>query len=132
MGENWVKAVRLPDDRSPEEQLRQYRETALSAIQEFEDRIDALEWERNKAVELSGVLFQAQYGDAKKMALLEDERDALRTRIAGLEAALEPFANAAPAYDEVWQDGEYLDEAEYITIGDLRRARSAKSEGSWK
>ena len=54
-------------------------------------------------------------------------------RLAALEAALEPFANAAARYDDVpsavthdnvqlWQDGRRID---FLTVGNLRDARLA-------
>lgn len=40
---DWVQATEVPDERSAEERLRQYRETALIAIKQYEDRIAELE-----------------------------------------------------------------------------------------
>lgn len=60
---------------------------------------------------------------------LRAERDEARTRVAELEGALRPFAEFAPAIDNVWPDelaisSVSISAKRQLTIGDCHRARA--------
>lgn len=86
------------------------------------------------------VAYAALHNAAPALLAAVDERDALRARIAELEAALKPFAERGGATFTVGDyhnpdnapDTQIFGTELFLTVGDLRRARAALQEDEGK
>ncbi len=73
---------------------------------------------------------QSQPHSDPYLEMVVAERDTLRTQVAELKAALEPFALASRRYvGDGWSSGATIDEIELLKVSDLHAADAALASG---